>query len=216
MTLSPSIAIVEDSAEYRRFLIDSIHSRRGWRVVASCATMAEALQGIPTVKPEVVLLDIRLPGGSGISIIPDLKASLPSTAIIMLTVVEDAEKIVEALKAGACGYILKGEVASSLTAGIESVLADGAAISPSVARRIVDWFQSRPESASREEFRLTPREWQVLRLAARGRQQGEIALALGIEVNTVKNHFRHIYEKLHVSSLVDALIKVKRGRGLLD
>jgi DNA-binding NarL/FixJ family response regulator len=136
--------------------------------------------------------------------------------IVALTVVDSPGQIVAALESGACGYILKGGSTAELLANVEDVLAGGATMSPAVARRLVEWFQKKQAAGGRGEFGLTEREWELLRLAARGRQQGEIALTLKIAVNTVKNHFRNIYEKLGVNSLTEALVKLNRGRGLLD
>lgn len=210
------IAVVEDRAEFRRALVSALSARAGWRVVAECADAAQALRDIPGAQADIVLLDLLLPGTSGIAAIPPLKKALPKVPIIMLTVVDSPEEIVRALEAGASGYILKGGSPSELVASVEDALAGGAIMSPAVARRVVEYFQRRQTSGAPTKFGLTTREWEVLRLAARGRQHGEISMALGIAVNTVKNHFRNIYEKLGVSSLTDAMVKLRGGRDLLD
>ncbi len=210
------IAVVEDRAEFRRVLVTALNARAGWRVVAECADAAQALRDIPGAQADIVLLDMLLPGTSGIAAIPQLKKTLPKVPIIMLTVVDSPEEIVRALEAGASGYILKGGSPSELVASVEDALAGGAIMSPAVARRVVEYFQRRQTSGTPAEYGLTAREWEVLRLAARGRQHGEISMALGIAVNTVKNHFRNIYEKLGVSSLTDAIVKLRGGRDLLD
>lgn len=210
------IAVVEDRAEFRRALVTALNARAGWRVVAECADAAQAQRDIPGAHVNIVLLDLLLPGPSGIAAIPQLKKALPKVPIIMLTVVDSPEEIVSALEAGASGYILKGGAPSELVASVEDVLAGGAIMSPAVARRVVEYFQRRQPGSAPAEFGLTAREWEVLRLAARGRQHGEISQALGIAVNTVKNHFRNIYEKLGVSSLTDAIVKLRGGRDLLD
>lgn len=210
------LAVVEDRAEFRGLLVRALNARPGWRVVAECSSSAQALAELPAARPDLVLLDVLLPGVSGVEVIPQLKARLPGVPIIMLTVVDSPEQIVRALEAGACGYILKGGSNDELIASVEDALAGGATMSPAVARRLVEWFQQRQTAPKRDGFGLTEREWEVLRLAARGRQHGEISMALGIAVNTVKNHFRHIYEKLGVGSLTEALIKLNAGRGLLD
>lgn len=193
-----------------------MNARAGWQVVAECADAAQALRDIPGAHVDIVLLDLLLPGTSGIAAIPQLKKALPKVPIIMLTVVDSPEEIVSALEAGASGYILKGGAPSELVASVEDVLAGGAIMSPAVARRVVEYFQRRQTTGAPAEFGLTAREWEVLRLAARGRQHGEISMSLGIAVNTVKNHFRNIYEKLGVSSLTDAIVKLRGGRDLLD
>lgn len=218
MNATHRLAIVEDNAAYRRSLLEAFKSCPSWQVVAACADAEQALREIPAGGPHLVLLDLRLPGGSAIDLLPRLRAKLPGIPLLMLTVVDDPEQIVRALEAGASGYILKGGTAAELIASIGDALAGGATMSPAVARRLVGWFQQRQAAARRdmEAHSLTEREWEILRLAARGRQHGEIALALGIAVNTVKNHFRNIYEKLGVRSLTEALVKLNDGRGLLD
>ena len=216
MSATVHIAVVEDRPEFRRALVGALNAHPGWRVVAECASAVQALSEVPKANPELVLVDLLLPGASGIEAIPHLRTSLPQAAIVVLTVVDSPDQIVKALEAGACGYILKGGSTEELLASVEDVLAGGATMSPAVARRLVDWFRQRQSTGKRGEFGLTEREWELLRLAARGRQQGEIATALKIAVNTVKNHFRNIYEKLGVNSLTEALVKLNRGRGLLD
>jgi DNA-binding NarL/FixJ family response regulator len=216
MNTNVSLAVVEDGAEFRHALVGALKTHPGWRVVAECADAAQALKEIPAARPDLVLLDLLLPGTSGIGLIPQLKAKLRPIPIVMLTVVDSPDQIVSALEAGACGYILKGGSTAELLASVEDVLAGGATMSPAVARRLADWFQQRQSARKPGEFGLTEREWEVLRLAARGRQHGEISTVLGIAVNTVKNHFRNIYEKLGVGSLTDALVKLNQGRGLLD
>lgn len=216
MNLNIRIAVVEDSAEYRRPLVAAIESRPGWQVVAQCSDAPSAAKEVPSSHPNLVLLDLLLPGGSAVDLLPQLCAKLPRIPIIMLTVVDAPDEIVRALKAGASGYIIKGGTSDELIAHIEDAVTGGATMSPAVARRIVEWFQHPPSSPMSNEHGLTSREWEALRLAARGKQHGEIALALGIAVNTVKNHFRNIYEKLGVNSLTEAFVKLNDGRGLLD
>jgi len=216
MNANARLAIVEDRADFRRILADALNAHSRWRVVAECSSAERALAEIPAVQPDLVLLDVLLPGASGVEIIPQLKARLPRAPIVMLTVVDSPDQIVRALEAGACGYILKGGSPAELVASVEDALAGGATMSPAVARRLVEWFQHRQAAPKPDGFGLTEREWEVLRLAARGKQHGEISTTLGIAVNTVKNHFRNIYEKLGVGSLTAALIKLNAGRGLLD
>jgi len=211
------IAIVEDDAGFRRRLGALIRGHDGWSLVGEFACADGLVAKLTPLHPDVVLLDIQLPGVSGLDAVGPLRRALPrTTLLVMLTVVEESAAIVEALRRGACAYLVKGTSASKLVAGIEDVIAEGAAISPAIARRIAAWFEQQEMGPESGAHGLTDREWQVLRLAARGRQQGEIALALGIAVNTVKNHCRHIYEKLGVHSMREALVVLNRGRGLLD
>lgn len=210
------LALVEDGAKFRRQMIETLNGRADWRVVAACANAADALREIPAARPDLLLLDILLSRGSGIDLIQPLRARLPALQVVMLTVVEHAPDIVRAIRAGACGYILKKD-ATDLVQNVEEVLAGGAPVmSPSVARQLWKQAQGNPLNATREGTGLSPREWEILQLAARGRQQGEIAKALGISVHTVRTHFRHLYEKLGVTSPLEAVIKLNAGRGLLD
>jgi DNA-binding NarL/FixJ family response regulator len=216
MNTNVSLAVVEDGVEFRSLLVNALNAHPGWRVVAECADTAQALKEIPGARPDLVLLDLLLPGTTGIDVIAQLRAKSGQVPVVMLTVVDSPDQIVRALEAGACGYILKGGSTGELLASVEDVLAGGATMCPAVARRLADWFQQRQSVRKPGEFGLTEREWEVLRLAARGRQHGEISVVLGIAVNTVKNHFRNIYEKLGVGTLTDALVKLNQGRGLLD
>ncbi len=134
----------------------------------------------------------------------------------MLTIEDRADQIVQSLEAGANGYILKGESSNELLASVRDFLAGRASMSPAIAQRLIAWFNQHQTKAPTEEYGLTERQWEILKMASKGRQQGEIALALRISIYTVKNHFHNIYEKLNVSSLREALIKLKQGRGLLD
>jgi two-component system NarL family response regulator len=211
------LAVVEDHAEFRRALVHALNTHPRWRVVSECADAPQALREIPRTRPHLVLLDLLLAGADGIDLIPLLRGKLSKTPIVMLTVVDNPDHIIRACEAGASGYILKGGLTSELLAGVEDALEGGATMSPVVARRLVDWFQRQPAGAAPRRHRcLTEREWEILRLAARGRQSGEISMTLGIALNTVKNHFRNIYEKLEVHSLTEALVKLNAGRGLLD
>ncbi len=134
----------------------------------------------------------------------------------MLSVENRPDQIVRALENGACGYILKGGTTCDLHERVQEVLDGGATMSPGVAQRIIHWFHQRRANPTPEDFGLSQRQWEVLQLAARGKQRGEIALALDIELNTVKNHFRNIFERLGVHSINEALLKVRKSNSLLD
>lgn len=210
------LAIVEDHAAFRREVVKNLNARAGWKVVAACATAEQALREIPEARPDLVLLDIVLPRSSGIELIPKLKTALPNVPIAMLTVVEDSEQICRAIRARACGYILKRD-RINLIEGIEVILAGGAPLmSPSVARKLWELEEERGDLLSPERQGLTPREWEVFTLAARGKLKKEIAAELEIALDTVRNHYRSIYEKLGARSVIEAVMKIQGKRGLLD
>ncbi|MCC6233915.1 MAG: response regulator transcription factor [Verrucomicrobiales bacterium] len=209
------IALVEDDRRYLRVLEDTLHGRPGWRVVARCAGAAEALSLIPVSRPDLILFDLSLDGALRLDVVVELKRRLPQVPLVALTVEDQPAVIVRVIQSGASGYLLKSDD-RELCSGVEDIRAGGAPVlSAAVARRLWEALRMSPPPAMNPGV-LTEREWQVLQLAARGKQHGEISAELGIAVNTVKNHFRHIYEKLGVGTLTEAVVKVRGGRGLLD
>ena len=198
-----SVSIVEDDAPVRASLARLIDSSSGCRCASRHGSAEKALQEIPTVKPDVVLMDINLPGINGVECVRRLKPQLPATQIIMLTVYQNTENIFDALAAGATGYLLKQTLPDELLAAIQEVHAGGSPMSSHIARKIVQSFQQAPPS-SPEMQSLTPRETQVLDLLAKGFLYKEIAEATKVTYATVHAHIRHIYEKLHVRSRTEA------------
>ena len=200
------IALVEDLAEVReswRRLIDGLP---GFKCVSACASGEEALRVLPTLGPDVVLMDIQLPGMSGIECTARLKPLLPRAQILILTVSADSQTVFRALEAGADGYLLKRSRPTELQAAIQEVLAGGAPMTSEIARRVVASFRQR--SALRDETaRLTPREEEVLTLLAKGYASKEIADKLSVTYQTVRDHLKHIYEKLHVHSRTEAMAR---------
>lgn len=216
MNSSVQIAVVEDAARVRRELISTLNAHPGWKVVAECANAVEALQLLPEARPDLILLDIILRSeDDGIKLIAPLKKLMPKAVVVMLTVVEHEVALARAIRAGAAGYIIKRDRAH-LVAGIEDVLAGRVMMSPSVARQLWTLAQRHLLAVSPKDHGLTAREWEVLKLGARGKQQGEIARELGIEINTVKKHCCHIYEKLGVGSMMEAVAKLQGVSGLPD
>ncbi|MCX7824703.1 MAG: response regulator transcription factor [Verrucomicrobiae bacterium] len=201
-----TVAIVEDKAALRQDLADLINSRKGLRCIGAFATGEEALAALPKAPPDVVLMDINLPGMSGIDCTRELKARLPKTEIVMLTMFEDADKIFAALRAGASGYLLKRAAIAELPEAIEQAHRGGSPMTPQIARHVVQFFQSQSSQPANAEG-LTERERDLLSLLARGRQYKEIAEQLGISVDTVRSHIRRIYRKLHVHSRTEAAVK---------
>jgi DNA-binding NarL/FixJ family response regulator len=201
-----SVSIVEDNAQVRVSLAKLIDSSPGYRCVSQHGSAEDALVEIPKIRPEVVLMDINLPGLNGVECVRRLKPQLPGTQIIMLTVYQNTEHIFNALTAGATGYLLKQTPPAELLAAIKEVHAGGSPMSSHIARKIVQSFQH-PAPASAEAQSLSPREAEVLDLLAKGFLYKEIAEQMKVSYATVHTHIRHVYEKLHVRSRTEAVAK---------
>ena len=200
------VAIVEDNKTIRESLMEFIQADSEFCCVCACATAEEALKVIPKHEPEIVLMDIQLPNMSGIDCIAQLKQILPSVHIIMVTVYEDTERIFKALRAGACGYLLKRCAPEELISAIREVQQGGAPMSREIARKVIASFQE-PLTAAMEVEDLTPREREILELVANGFPNKEIAGRVGLTNGTVRWHLRHVYHKLHVRSRTEATLK---------
>lgn len=200
------IGIVEDDAVLRKTLVRLISEARGFRCAAACASGEEALQKLPPLTPEVVLMDLNLPQMSGTECIRKLKELLPATQVIVLTVYEDSEHIFRALKAGASGYLLKRSEPEEILEAITNAREGGAPMSSQIARRVVHSFHA-PSPAGLDTTTLTERETEILTFLSKGFANKEIADKLNISVPTVRTHLRHIYEKLHVRSRGEAIVK---------
>jgi len=201
-----SVSIVEDDPGVRGTLAKLINSSPGYRCVSEHDSAESALTEIPKLKPDVALMDINLPGLSGVECVRRLKPLLPATQVIMLTVYQNTEHIFNALEAGATGYMLKQTPPAELLGAIQDVHAGGSPMSSHIARKIVQSFQQ-PTAASRETDSLSQREAQVLNLLAKGFLYKEIADTMRVTYATVHTHIRHIYEKLHVRSRTEAVAK---------
>ena len=201
--MSIAVSIVEDDAQVRASLARLIDSSAGYRCVSNHGSAELALQEIGKVRPDVVLMDINLPGINGVECARRLKPQLPATQIIMLTVYQNTEHIFNALAAGATGYMLKQTPPAELLAAIKEVHAGGSPMSGHIARKIVQSFQ-RQTPISDEAQSLSPREAEVLDLLAKGYLYKEIAETLKLSDHTVDTYLRRIYEKLHVHSRAQA------------
>ncbi len=200
-----SVGIVEDDEILRNSLTKLVGATPGVQCVAACATGEMALQKLPAVKPDVILMDLNLPHMSGIECIRRLKDQLPQTPVIVLTVYEDSEHIFHALKAGASGYLLKRSEPEEVLEAIKNAREGGAPMSSQIARRVVHSFHE--HSTGAETTSLTERENEILAYLSKGFANKEIADELNISVPTVRTHLRHIYEKLHVRSRTEAIVK---------
>lgn len=207
MSSPTRISIVEDHGPTRELLVASVQSAPDLRLLRAYAAPEDALLGLIEDRPDVVLMDINLPQISGIECVRRLRPQLPSTQFLMLTVYEDHDHILDALTAGATGYMLKGTRREELLSAIEQIVAGGSPMSSAIARKVVQSF-ARTEATPRAEFeRLSQREQDVLALLSRGFLYKEISAQLGISVPTVCTHIRRIYEKLQVRSRSEAIAK---------
>jgi len=204
-----SVAIVEDNAEICEGLEQVIRAANGFAFVCSCRNAGTALRKIPAAKPDVVIMDIGLPDGSGIECTAQLKRLLPEVQILMFTVYEDSEQIFRALAAGASGYLLKRVSPPELLKALRELAGGGVPLTGEVARKVIASFRQEPPPAARTA-KLTPREQTVLEQLAGGLSAKEIASNLAISPDTVNAHLKHIYQKLHVRSRVEAVIAYLR------
>ena len=202
------VAIVEDLDEIRNGLSYLINASEGYECVASYSNAEDALLDLPSRRPEVVLMDIGLPGMSGISCITKLKVLAPEIQVMMLTVFEEDDNIFRSLQAGASGYILKKTPPARLLETIRELHEGGSPMSGEIARKVVLAFQQMGRS-SKEIENLTPREHEILGYLGKGYRYKEIAEALFVSVETVRTHIRNIYDKLQVRSRTEALLKVR-------
>ena len=204
------VAIVDDDKAIREGLEYLIERSPGFQCVAACADAEEAVVGLLQKQPDVVLMDIQLPGMNGIECIRRLKQRQPSMQIMMLTVLEDHDRIFQSLAAGASGYLLKKTPPDKLLDALRDLHAGGSPMSNQIARRVVEAFQ-KPARVPEPAANLTEREFEILNHLAQGKLYKEIAETLGIRLDTVRTHVRHIYEKLHVRTRMQAVLKVFKG-----
>jgi DNA-binding NarL/FixJ family response regulator len=200
------VAIVEDSRGTRESLTELLGHAPTLRCVGAHPSGEEALCHIPAEAPDVVLMDINLPQMNGIECVARLKEQLPKTQVLMLTTYEEGDLIFDSLRKGASGYLLKDMPPAELVQAIEEVHTGGAPMSPQIARKVVSHFQQIKKPQSDMET-LTKREEEILSLLAKGYFYKEIAEQLGVTIHTVKAHSHHVYEKLHVQSRTEAVLK---------
>lgn len=205
------VGIVEDNRTVREGFATLINRTPGLQCVCACATVAEALRLIPPAAPAVVLMDIQLPDATGVECTAKLKALLPAVQIVILTVYEDSERIFQALRAGACGYLLKRAQPERVLAAIREAHEGGVPMTPEIARKVIGQFRGQTTTASEVE-QLSPREREVLDLVMHGLGNKAIAERLSVSVAAVKWHLQHIYEKLHVHSRTEAALKLRDGQ----
>ena len=204
-----TVSIVEDNDQLRGTLARVLNRAEGFRCLGDYSSAEAALEALPKEPPDVVLMDINLPGMNGVECVRRLKQLAPATQVIMLTVYEDTENIFNALAAGASGYLLKRTTGAELLEAIRDVQKGGSPMTTHIARKVVQSFQ-KPAASSEPTEELTPREKDVLDCLAQGFLYKEIADKLGIAYETVHTHIRRIYEKLQVRTRTEAVAKFLR------
>ena len=207
------VAVVEDNDVIREGVKDLLNASADFYCPADYVSAEEALASPPKGRVDIVLLDIQLPGQSGIEALPALKTRFMAAQFIMYTVHEDDDNIFNALTAGANGYILKRTSPEQVLAALTELHNGGSPMSTDIARKVVEYFQTTKTSTSPEAELLTPRELEIVSLLARGYLYKEIADELHMAVNTVKKHLYNVYEKLHVQNRTEAVNKVFRRNG---
>ncbi len=216
MTLDPiqariPVAIVEDNVDLRDGLAQLVHGTPGYNCVGAFGDCDQFLNSLDKLRPKVVLMDIGLPGMTGIEGVQKLKARQPDVEVLMLTVFEDDQKIFDSLCAGASGYLLKKTPPAKILEAIQEIHEGGSPMSAKIARRVLRMFQSTPPTTP-SSAQLTDRELQVLSGFVRGMSYKMIAAEYAISIDTVRSHVRHIYEKLHVNSKGQAISLAVKNR----
>jgi DNA-binding NarL/FixJ family response regulator len=202
------VCVVEDDGVIREQLVDLLRRAAGVSCIGNFRSAESALEEAPRLNPDVVLMDINLPKMSGIDCVRHMKAVLPSTHFVMLTVYEDADAIFKSLLAGAVGYLLKGRSGSGerVLEAVREAASGGSPLNSLIARKIVQYFHYQP-SRGGAEHPLSNREREVLELLSKGLPYKEIADMLGVNIETIRKHCHNIYEKLQVSSRTEAVVK---------
>ncbi|HUA38147.1 MAG TPA: response regulator transcription factor [Candidatus Sulfopaludibacter sp.] len=203
------VSIIEDDRRVRESLAVLINGADNLRCLSTHASGEEALQEVGRKQPDVVLMDINLPGISGIECVRKLKAQMPKLQILMLTMYEDDEKVFQSLVAGASGYLVKRTSPAELLRAIAEVYVGASPMSGKIARTVVEYFQKLKTDSPQQQY-LSKREEEILNLLAKGYRYKEIADTLSISFETVRTHLKNIYDKLHVHSRTEAVVKYLR------
>lgn len=201
-----TVCVVEDDPELRESISSFIEGSPGFTCLGAFRTGEEALKAIPALVPAVVLMDINLPGISGIQCVKRLKEKMPALQTLMLTVYENSDRIFEALTAGACGYLLKNTPPEKLLEAIQDMQNGGSPMSSHIARKVVLAFHPTARTSPVIQ-QLAPREQEVLDLLSKGCPYKQIAAEMGVGIGTVQTYIRRVYEKLHVNCRTDAVVK---------
>jgi len=201
-----TVCIVEDLEDIRNGLAAIINMTDGFKVLQTFANAEDALQQLSLLQPDIAIMDINLPGISGIECIRRVHEKNSSIQFMMFTIYENSDTVFEALAAGATGYILKNSSPAKIIESLQELHQGGSPMNPEIAKKLVMRFQK--QTFSQNEYHLTPKEQKILELMSRGYLYKEIAGELKNTVNTIKQHIRHIYEKLHVQNKAEAINKI--------
>jgi DNA-binding NarL/FixJ family response regulator len=204
------VAIVEDDERFRKSLVRVLQATEGISCIAEYGKGSDAVAGLPSHNPDVVIMDLNLPDMSGAEATAKLKDTLPDLNVVVLTVYNDADHIFKALRAGACGYLLKQATAAEIVAAVTEAHGGGAPMTSEIARKVLSTF-SEPRPAKNAEDPLAPREKEILELVAAGYANKEIADQLGLTTGTICWYLNAIYRKLHVQSRLQAVTKYQQS-----
>ena len=201
-----TVSIVEDIDDVRNGLAGIIRMSEGFIVLNSFASAEEALPALISSPPDIVIMDINLPGMNGIDCIRQARIKNPQIQFMMFTIYENSDTVFDALEAGATGYLLKNSSPAKIVESLRELYEGGSPMNAEIAKKLVTRFQKK--ASTLDEYHLTPKEHEVLQLMSKGYLYKEIAAELNNTVNTIKQHIRHIYEKLHVQNKAEAINKV--------
>jgi DNA-binding NarL/FixJ family response regulator len=204
------VAIVEDNQTLRNSLTNLLNYTEGMQCVASLGNLMNVVSELGKTRPDIVLMDIGLPNISGIEGVRTVKNNFPSIQVLMFTVFEDEEKIFDAIRAGASGYLLKKTSPDEIIESIQQLYNGGAPMSPSIARKVIHAFQEAP--AELEDFQLTPREKEILYSLVDGLSYKKIAEKYFISISPIRTHISNIYQKLHVNTKSQAVAKILKQK----
>ena len=200
-----NVAIVEDARDIRESLVTLICSNPGFSCTGAYESAEAAIANIPHNIPDVVLMDINLPGMNGVEAVRRLKEKIPGIKFLMCTVFKDDENIFQSLRAGAGGYILKSSSSQKILEAIKELDEGGAPMSATIAKQVIDSFHQLPKEIIPKHAEITPRELEILQLLSRGLLCKEVAAKLDLSVQTIRNHCANIYEKLQVNTKLEAI-----------
>ena len=206
------VALCEDNEDFRESLKQFIEDTPGYSVIASLSSAQDIIHAIGENTPEVILMDIDMPGMTGIEATSLVKSNFPNVQVIILTVYEDDDKIFKAILAGATGYLLKKTPPVRILESIHEIREGGASMSASIVKKVLSFFNNQPSSVQSNEYTLSQRELDILKCLVNGDSYKMIADNCDISIGTVRSHINNIYKKLHINSKSEAVAKAIKER----